>query len=211
MQPCIPLPFVYHYLHSQSFPTWEQQKILKLDVHPRPSPEHRHEMMVKLRTLLHMNSMTHVLLDNLRVLYRMPPLPSRSGGISTTCLIPFKNSQDRSVNLGFTISQLVISQLQYNLSDQRRGPITKEHSPLVLPDKVKIVSAHSDGASHLRAVHGSGKNTSPDRYIASEWTLLINVGACMNSSDVVNKCIFVQMTPIPLSSCFLMTEKKYVN
>jgi hypothetical protein len=89
---------------------------------------------------------------------------------------------------------IVISQLQYNLSDQR--PITKEHSPLVLPDKVKIISAHGDGASHLRAVHGSGENTSPDGYIATEWTLLINVGACMNSSDVVNKCISVQMTPI---------------
>jgi hypothetical protein len=88
MQPCVPIPFAYHYLHSQSFPTWEQQKILQLDVHPRPSPEHQHEMMVKLRTPLHMNSMTHVLFDNLTVFYRMPSLPSRSGGISTTCLIP---------------------------------------------------------------------------------------------------------------------------
>jgi hypothetical protein len=103
-------------------------------------------------------------------------------------------TQDRSVNLGFMNAWIVISQLQYNLSDQR--PITKEHSPLVLPDKVKIISAHGDGASHLRAVHGSGENTSPDGYIATEWTLLINVGACMNSSDVVNKCISVQMTPI---------------
>ena len=169
----------------------------------RPSPEHQHEMMVKLRTPLHMNSVTHVLFDNLSVFYRMPSLPSRSGGISITCLIPFKYTQDRSVNAGFMNSWIVISQLQYNLSDQR--PITKEHSPLVLPDKVKIISAHSDGASHLRAVHGSGENTSPDRYIATEWTLLINVGACRNSSDVVNKCISVQMTPIPLCSCFLMT------
>ena len=95
------IPFVYHYLHSQSFPIWEQHKILQLDVHPRPSPAHQHEVMVKLRTLLHMNSMTHVLLDNLTVFYRMPSLPSRSGGISTKCLIPFKNTQDQSVKFRF--------------------------------------------------------------------------------------------------------------
>ena len=117
-------------------------------------------------------------------------------------LILSNEFQNLPMKLGFT---LLMSESLDNQNFPDKGSIARKNLPLVFPDEVKVISAHSDGASHLCAVHSSSQDASSDGYIASEWALLINVGACTNRSDLVNECAFVQMTSIPPSSCSLRT------
>jgi hypothetical protein len=52
-------------------------------------------------------------------------------------------------------------------------------SPLVLWDKMEVISSDCDGACHLGAINCSSQDTTPDWHIACEWTFLVDVSACM--------------------------------
>jgi hypothetical protein len=51
--------------------------------------------------------------------------------------------------------------------------------PLVLWDKMEVISSDCDGACHLGAINCSSQDTTPDWHIACEWTFLVDVSACM--------------------------------
>lgn len=48
---------------------------------------------------------------------------------------------------------------------------------VVFFDVVKVVTADDDGPLHLHFLDNSSKDSTTDGYIASEWALLVDVGA----------------------------------
>lgn len=46
---------------------------------------------------------------------------------------------------------------------------------IVLPNIMEVISSDNDGSLHLHLDDGTSKDASPDRNIACEWTLLVNV------------------------------------
>lgn len=51
--------------------------------------------------------------------------------------------------------------------------------PLVLLDKMKIISTNNNGPHHLRTMASASKDATPDGNIASKGAFLINVGSCI--------------------------------
>lgn len=51
--------------------------------------------------------------------------------------------------------------------------------PLVLLDKMKIISTNNNGPHHLRTMASASKDATPDGNIANKGAFLINVGSCI--------------------------------